>query len=316
MLFSILIPAYKKCFLKECIESVLRQTYVDYEVIILDDKSPEDLQSVINSFTDTRIRLFQNEKNVGAVNLVDNWNKCLSVAQGEYVLCIGDDDKLMPNCLEEYAKAIDEHPDSSVFHCRSHIIDDNSAISGQTPSLPGFEMVLENMWQRIHCHREQFIGDFLYKRVDLLNNGGFFKLPLAWGSDDITSYIAMADMGIYHINEPIFCYRKNVLTISSSGNAEYKLKAIDGQEIWMKEFLNNYIPKSIEEGKRLSDLKKELPVYFKEKRKHTIVYYGLLSKGSIMSNYLRLRRSGVLSSCGSLSVLSSLILAYKKKIIP
>lgn len=316
MLFSVLIPAYKKRFLEECVASVLRQSLPDFEVIILDDKSPENLQSVIDSFQDDRIRVFRNEKNVGAVNLVDNWNKCLNLAQGEYVLCIGDDDVLMPNCLEEYAKAIKNHPDSLIIHCRSHIIDERSKTMGLTPTLPEYETVLENMWQRIHYHREQFVGDFLYKREALLNNGGFFNLPLAWGSDDITSYIAMKDKGVYHVNEPIFCYRKTGLTISSNGNAEYKLKAIEGEERWITVFLADFVARSAAEEKRLIDLRKEMPVYFNAKRKHTILYYGLLGDGPILPQLIRLKKSGALSSCSFMNVISSMIIAYKKKLIP
>ena len=100
--FSILIPAYKKAFLKDAINSCLSQTVKNLEVIIVDDCSPEDLGTIVAGFDDERIHYYRNESNIGALNVVDNWNKCLSLCTGDYVICMGDDDMLLPDCLEEY----------------------------------------------------------------------------------------------------------------------------------------------------------------------------------------------------------------------
>lgn len=62
MKFSILIPAFKQQYLQECIESILAQTYRDFEIVIVNDASPEDLDSIVNSFTDFRIRYYVNKK--------------------------------------------------------------------------------------------------------------------------------------------------------------------------------------------------------------------------------------------------------------
>lgn len=98
--FSILIPAFKVSYLKECIESILAQIYKNFEVIIVDDASPYDICSIVSQFNDERIRYYRNEVGFGAYNVVGNWNKCLGFATGDYVICMGDDDKLKPCCLE------------------------------------------------------------------------------------------------------------------------------------------------------------------------------------------------------------------------
>ena len=84
MRYSIGIPAYKGKFLFKCIESILKQDYADFELIIVNDASPEDLYSIVRQFDDPRIRYFKNDKNCGAENVVDNWNICLSYAVGDY----------------------------------------------------------------------------------------------------------------------------------------------------------------------------------------------------------------------------------------
>lgn len=316
MKFSVLVPAYKRRFLRECLSSILNQSFGDFEVIVLDDNSPEDLDSVLNKFNDTRIKIFKNTINVGAVGIVDNWNKCLELASGDYVLCMGDDDCLKPNCLSIYKDTISLFPECNVLHCRTEIINEYSEIISLTPGLPTQETVLENMWQRIHFHRDQFIGDFLYKREPLISKGGFFYLPLALGSDDITSYLAMWDSGIVHVNLPLFCYRRSNLTISTQGFANLKFEAINGEEQWLNTFISSYDAASQQDLSFLDALKIELPHYFKQKRKDTLVFYGLLGGDGLLTEFLRLKKVGALKCFSIVDLFMALCLAIKKKYIP
>ena len=245
MKFSVGIPAYKGKYLKECVESILSQVYADFELIIVNDASPENLDKIICGFTDKRIRYYKNERNFGAVNVVDNWNKCLSYAVGEYFVLMGDDDTMEPNYLEEFANLIEKYPDCGVYHCRVKIIDDQSDFISLTETRPDFESVYENIWYRISGKRVQFISDFVYRRELLVKNGGFYKLPLAWASDDISAYIASRDGGIANTNKPVFNYRKNAQTISSTGRLQLKLDAIREEEAWIKAFLQQSIPVNV-----------------------------------------------------------------------
>ncbi|MBD8490038.1 glycosyltransferase [Echinicola sp. CAU 1574] len=236
--YSICIPAYKSKFLKECIESILDQTVKDFELIILNDCSPQPIEEVVTHFDDPRIQYHKNQSNVGALNLVDNWNKCLSLAKGEYIVIMGDDDLLEPDYLEEFSRMISQYPDLNVYHCRSQIIDDNGDTRLLTPALPPFENVYDSIWHRLEQLRSNYISDYLYKTESLKKQGGFFHLPLAWGSDDITAFIASAENGIAHSNKPVFKYRSHGLSISStSSNGLMKLEADLGYAAWLKAFL-------------------------------------------------------------------------------
>ena len=110
MKFTIAIPAFKARYLCNAIESCLNQTFSDFEIVVVDDASPENIASVVEKFDDNRIRFFRNDKNFGAIDVVDNWNKCLEYAKGEYIICMGDDDRLKPCCLEEFAKLMEKYP--------------------------------------------------------------------------------------------------------------------------------------------------------------------------------------------------------------
>lgn len=239
--FSIAIPAYKALYLKECIDSILAQSYTNYEVIILNDASPEDIDSIVNSYDNSRIRYYKNDYNVGAINVVDNWNKCLEYANGDYFICMGDDDKLKKDCLFEYSIAIEKYSLPKVVHGRTELIDDGSKVINILEARDEKESVYSHIWYRWKG-RWQFVGDFCYRVDSLREKGGFMKLPLAWASDDITANIMARDMGIVNVNIPVFQYRMSSLTISSSSSEKIKLKAILQEEEWYREFLKNNMP--------------------------------------------------------------------------
>ncbi|RDC66089.1 glycosyltransferase family 2 protein [Adhaeribacter pallidiroseus] len=238
ILFSVGIPAYKGRYLEECINSILVQTFANFELIVINDYSPDSIDSIIDQYCDSRISYYKNERNVGAEHVVDNWNKCLNYANGEYFVLMGDDDKMEPDYLEEFAKLIALYPDLDVFHCRSKIINEDSFPIMLTQSCPEFETVYENIWQRIVFQRRQFISDFVFRTSVLKHNGGFFKLPLAWASDDISTFVACGKKGIAHINKPVFNYRESRYNITSTGNSKLKLEALNGAAKWINDFLD------------------------------------------------------------------------------
>lgn len=224
MKFSITIPAYKQKYLYEAIESCLAQTYKDFELIIVDDASPEDLKSVVDRFQDSRIRYYRNEKNCGALNVVDNWNISLGYATGDYVICMGDDDSLLPNCLEEYSKLIDKYPNLDIYHGMTEIIDENSRVVDMQESRPEREGMYSMISGRLRNCRLQYIGDWLFKRTALEHLNGYVNMPMAWGCDDLTAYTIAKNKGVANTQIPVFQYRISSLTISNSGHYREKVK--------------------------------------------------------------------------------------------
>lgn len=224
MKFSITIPAFKQKYLYEAIESCLAQTYKDFELIIVDDASPEDLKSVVDRFQDSRIRYYRNEKNCGALHVVDNWNICLGYAKGDYVICMGDDDCLLPSCLEEYSKLIDKYPDLDIYHGMTEIIDENGNVTNMQEARPEREGMYSMISGRLRNSRLQYIGDWLFKRTALEQLNGYVNMPMAWGSDDLTAYTIAKNKGVANTQIPVFQYRISSLTISNSGHYREKAK--------------------------------------------------------------------------------------------
>ena len=284
MKFSILIPAYKAKFLEEAIESCLSQRYDDYEIVIVDDASPEHLDEIVDHFVDARIRYYRNDKNCGALNVVDNWNICLSYCTGDYVICMGDDDRLLPNCLMEYAALIEKFPDLNVYHAWTEIIDENGNFVKLLEPRPVFESCMSLIWNRWNG-RSQFIGDFCFRVSNLRKNGGFFKMPEAWGSDDISVVRAARFGGIANTQSVCFQYRSSNLTISKGmKDFSYKLRAKKEEKDWYLNFLSlcKYEAGSLE-GKFWKAVVNELDDHFKKECK-------CLIKMDICNSWIRLFR--------------------------
>lgn len=270
MLFSVTIPAYKTAFLEEAIESILSQSFKDFEIIIVDDCSPNDIKSIVDKFTDNRIRYFRNEKNCGAIDVVDNWNICLSYAKGEYIICMGDDDKMLPCCLEEYYNIIKQNPEIGVVHGWTEIINEQSSVTSLTAKRCERESAISLIWHRWNVYKDQYVGDFCYNTYLLRELGGFFKLPLAWASDDITAIMAACKNGIINTNKRVFQYRINTQTITNSGNYDIKMNAIILEEKWYQSFLETIDIKSEEDFLFSIMIKKQMRNHFIAKKIYTI----------------------------------------------
>lgn len=286
--FSVTIPAYKAKFLKEAINSVISQSYSHWELIILDDCSPENILEICSLYlTDSRIKYYRNTTNVGAVDVVDNWNKCLSYASGDFLICMGDDDVLCENALEVYADYILKFPQYDLFHAFTEIIDEKSEFLNFQESRPLMESVYSMVWHRISRKRDQFIGDFLFRTDKLRAVGGFYKLPLAWASDDITAYLCARDHGVVNIPEILFRYRMNRYTISNTGNVLIKLRAIDCEFKWYQDNIINSRPSLEQDIKYLQLISTILISSFNRKKVSTIAGGMGTNKMSLLANLLR-----------------------------
>ena len=107
---SIVIPTYNRAErMQRAVESVLVQTYENFEVVIADDASADETETTARSFTDLRIRYFRQPLNVG---IGRNWGFGLSQARGRFVSLLMDDDGYFPTFLVDRMAALSAFPDA------------------------------------------------------------------------------------------------------------------------------------------------------------------------------------------------------------
>lgn len=106
--FSVIVPVYNGAsFLRQSIESVLAQTYTDFELIVIDDFSDDNSYEIARSFNDKRLKVFQNKQNLGPGK---TRNYGLDVASGKYIALLDADDICFPCRLEKQSEFLDENP--------------------------------------------------------------------------------------------------------------------------------------------------------------------------------------------------------------
>ena len=123
--FSVVIPLYNKAnYIQSCLESVLKQTHKEFEVILVNDGSTDGSEAVVERFQDSRIRLVHQEnKGASAAR-----NKGVSLAKHEWIALIDADDYWYPNHLEELQNTIEQFPKADVVCNNYEILLDNDFI--------------------------------------------------------------------------------------------------------------------------------------------------------------------------------------------
>ncbi len=119
---SVCIPTYnRRKYLRQALESVLAQTYTDFEVIVSDNCSSDDTAQVVRSFGDVRVLYFCTERNIG---MVPNWNRAVRLARGKYVCVLEDDNWWMPTYLERTVATLDSQPQVAFVHTAAYLTDE------------------------------------------------------------------------------------------------------------------------------------------------------------------------------------------------
>ena len=103
-LVSVCIPVYNgEQTIEKTIESVLKQTYKNLEIVVLDNCSTDNTREVVGSFDDARLKLVVNERNLG---MMGNWNRCFDYASGKYMIIMCADDIITSDCIGIKVSAI------------------------------------------------------------------------------------------------------------------------------------------------------------------------------------------------------------------
>jgi glycosyltransferase involved in cell wall biosynthesis len=227
---SFVIPCYRLAhLLPECINSILSQSFSDFEVLIMDDCSPDNTEEVANSFQDSRIKHIRNSVNLGSLR---NYNKGITLSQGKYIWLISADDYLrQPYILQRYVELLDKNPqigytfcsgigvrnqqeteilDYSTYSDRNEIIDGHSFVK----KLLSYNMVLApSVLARRECYEK--IG--LYP-VNVVWAG--IPIDFVWGGDWYMWLLFALYYDVGYFAEPMVCYREHDLSMTNTVTQE------------------------------------------------------------------------------------------------
>jgi len=208
-LVSIGLPVFNgAAYVAEAIESVLSQTMGDLELIICDNCSTDETQSICESYAklDGRVRYHRNLRNLGAG---PNYDLCFHLARGTYFKWAAHDDKLAPNYLELATRALDGRPDAVLCTVGIREIDatgDTLRVFANQFARAGSESMARRFGCLIHTRHqcEDFFG--LYRREALIGSG----LHDNYSGSDRVLLAEMALRGPWvSVPEPLFLHREH-----------------------------------------------------------------------------------------------------------
>lgn len=123
---SVCVPVYNgDRYLHECLSSIINQSYVKIEVLIIDDGSDDNSVAIANEFVsaDSRVRLIINRKNQG---LVGNWQRCIELATGKWIKFLFQDDLMHPSCVEQMLAACQQQQAQVCLCSREFLLEDSA----------------------------------------------------------------------------------------------------------------------------------------------------------------------------------------------
>jgi len=240
MKYTFLLPAFKGRFLDEMLQSIQRQTYTDFKVIISDDCSPEDLRSICEPYLkDPRFTYRRNAENMGSKSLVSHWNFLVDMCDTEFLIMASDDDVYEPQFLEEIDKLTVKYPEVDLFRARVRLIDGEGNLLEKDILVEEFLTQLDFLYYFFHKGLQKCVAHYVFRNTTLKTKGGFFDLPLAWGSDDATA-VMLSENGECNTPSICFSFRSSGINISMQGGIKILREKTRSRYIFIC-FLDEYL---------------------------------------------------------------------------
>lgn len=239
--FSICVTTYNRNeYLKECLESIMAQTFSDFEVLVGNDYQPAAVNASRTGFDDVRIRYFNHEKNLGEIG---NMNFMLSQSKGRYLTLLADDDLYSPFFLKAAYDAIIKHNNPECIYSSYEFFHDNqrpdkkklSLLLPESVKIPGVDFTVAAISGRL-----KVIGSMGFFRNDYIRKLGgycnFIDKPGAFSFYGEYMFLINASENklVSFINAPLVYYRAQL-------NPTWK-PCIDTYRVSAREFLRKSFP--------------------------------------------------------------------------
>jgi glycosyltransferase involved in cell wall biosynthesis len=131
---SVIMPVFNgEKYLRVAIDSVLKQTFINFEFIIINDGSTDDSLAIIKSYTDNRIVIINNEKNL---QIIETLNRGIEISKGEYIIRMDCDDKCKKNRFELQVDFMNKNPDIGASGCYFNLLLNNKTVKMDSPVSP------------------------------------------------------------------------------------------------------------------------------------------------------------------------------------
>ncbi len=227
---SILMPVYNTApFLREAIDSILQQSFADFELIVLNDCSPDDADEILDSYCDQRIIRYKGEKNVGLANVL---NVGLAMARGKYIARMDSDDISLPNRLQVQVDYLEQHPQIDLCSTAMKLFGELQSVSVLKPTMD--EIKITALFYSPILHASS-----MWRREKFVVNNLFFDQHFVPAEDYRLWTLALLK-GIQMTNLPDVLYKYRIHSANATKNTMLaKQKCAEVRRNYVKQIFPN-----------------------------------------------------------------------------
>jgi glycosyltransferase involved in cell wall biosynthesis len=207
---SVLLPVYNGArYLRKSIDSVLQQTLTDFELIVWDDASTDDSAKIVATYSDPRLRVFRNDRNLG---LFTTLNKAIEKSKSPLIRLWAQDDIMKPQCLEKEYAFLDRNSSVAMMYCQCHTIDKDGKVVRGAPITDGTPEVIEpQLAAQIMFYHGSITGNIanVTLRKSALKAAGLFRADFIV-SGDFEMWVRLSERWpIGFLKEPLVYLRSH-----------------------------------------------------------------------------------------------------------
>jgi glycosyltransferase involved in cell wall biosynthesis len=204
----------------ECVSSILKQTYPEFEIIVMDNCSSDNTPEVARSFDDPRVKYIRNETNIGHIR---NFNKGITLTRGKYLWLIAADDSLRsPHVLKRFVDLMERNSGVGYVFCRSVELKEGKeagivqwADCGDKDHIWDGRSFLANLIAN-NC----IVMSSVMARKECYDKVGLFSLDLPYACDWYMWCSFAMHYGVAYFSEPMVCFRVHESSLTSSFNQQ------------------------------------------------------------------------------------------------
>jgi len=239
---TVCVPVYNgEQYLKAALDSILKQTYRDFELYILDNRSTDRTPQIARSYKDPRVRYLRNAKNLGSLG---NWNRCPRTGSGAYVAIYHADDVYEPTILAREVAILDQHDDVCCVFTNSTSIEGKGRVIGQgkqPPHLIDRPLRFPEVYRfMLETFRSPYTAPTCIARRSAYRKAGSYSTNTTQAGD-VDMYLRLTAVGgAYLISDRLLRYRHSDGQASIRYSTNYVkpnqlFKVIDKNRRFMKE---------------------------------------------------------------------------------
>ena len=229
---SVIMPVYNgEKYLIEAIDSILNQTYINFEFIILNDGSIDRTEEIILSYDDSRIVYVKNEENL---QIVKTLNIGITLAKGKYIARMDADDISYPERLKKQYEFLEEHSNVSVLGTERVVINEWGKVQLSANIVPLTPKICE--WT-ILFYSPTIHPSTMMRKEDILDIGGYCAKKEVEYVEDLKLWVDLIEKGykIMNLSEPLIKYRVH----STSTTEKYQYTQFKNKHICIQKYIEN-----------------------------------------------------------------------------